>query len=193
VSRDNGCTTLGFVRPSEVVRVGAPAVVETTPRPDDRGVVFRDSASSTGFVETTPRPDGQDVVFRNSASSTGFVETAPRPDGQDVVFRDSASSTEFVETASRPDGQDVVFRDSASSTGFVETTPLAPKVLSSLRHCLALERRNWCLLPNLLGLYTPERPKIRPGSVYGTRMFARWACALIVITAGIRFTPIFRN
>jgi len=58
VGRDNGCAILGLVRPSEVVRVGAPVVVETTPRPDGQDVVFRDSASSTGFVETTPRPDG---------------------------------------------------------------------------------------------------------------------------------------
>jgi len=60
---------LGLVGPSEVVRTEASVVVETTPRPDGQGVVFRDSASNTGFIEKTPQSDGQGVMFRDSAST----------------------------------------------------------------------------------------------------------------------------
>jgi len=71
-----------------MVRAGAPVVIETTPRSDGQEVVFRDSASSTGFVETTPRPDGQDMVFRDNASCTGgslWLETPPRAWEKELV------------------------------------------------------------------------------------------------------------
>jgi len=173
----NGLVAGGAERVAVVVTLGARRVYLLT-----EAEWSRVNTSTAAESESTPRRSESQVNTSTGAES----ESAPRRAGSRV---NTSTGTESESTPRKAEVESTPLPERSPSQHFgrrkssqhldrkAQDFESAPRnvgrmvLLSS--QLLEYSGKEWSRLSKLAGLYTSERPKIRPGSVCGARMFAR--------------------
>jgi len=126
-------------------------------------------------VESTPRPE------RSPSQHLGWRKSSQHLDWSGIRVNTSDGSGRRVNTSTGTEPESTPRVAEVESTPRQERSPdfeSAPRnvggvVFGSRVSSSSAWDREWSRLPKFAGLYTPERPIVRPGSACGARLFAR--------------------
>jgi len=148
---------------------------ESTPRRTESRVNTSTGAESESTprsteVESTPRPE------RNPSQHLGVrgVESTPRQERNPSQHLGVRKSSQHLDRSGiRVNTSEYGSRVNTSTGAESESTPRDGSGSCSRVSSSSAWERNRSRLPKLAGLYTPERPMVRPGAACGARLFAR--------------------